>query len=150
METSEQEFKLMCYSSGVGVERIADALGTTTETLYKKLNPNAERNVLNYREFKLGMAVCNSRKPLEALCQEFGGLFLPLDAYQKDASDVQMLDQITQLWLANGEFGREVHNSLADFVLTKDELDRCKARGYAIVREVMGTLSRLESMVTPG
>ena len=131
-----------------GSESLAPRLGMSAAILRNKVNPNNCTHHLTLAEADRLTGITGDLRIAHALAGAHGAVVMPLgDA--EDASDMAVLEVIVGLWSRSGLLGTEVHGALADNVLTGVELGRIRDAAYALQRQVLGLIDRLEAMAEP-
>jgi len=132
-----------------GSESLAPRMGMSAAVLRNKVNPHNTTHHLTVAEADRVTGITGDMRIVHALAGAHGAVVMPLgDA--EDASDMAVLEVIAALWSRSGALGTEVHGALADNVLTDVELERIRAAAYALQRQVLGLIGRLEDMAQPG
>lgn len=118
--TVSQAVQLTVETAG-GAKRVAEKMGVGHQVLLNKVNPNNKTHHLNLAETVKMMQVTGDTRILEALANEFGGLYVPL-AIPSSVSPNLVGDLATM----SAEFGalmREVAEDLADGAISDNELE---------------------------
>ncbi|MGV7210477.1 phage regulatory CII family protein [Oxalobacteraceae bacterium A2-2] len=128
-----------------GIETLAVRMGLGAQLLRNKVNANVSTNYLNPLELQALLQLTGDMSVLHALAREVGHVCIPIQA-EAAASDVAILELVTQVWSASGEVGTEVHATLADGIVEQHEIERVKAAVYRVNRALADMVSRLEGM----
>ncbi|MBV2138557.1 MAG: hypothetical protein KUF79_17255 [Candidatus Thiodiazotropha sp. (ex Ctena orbiculata)] len=103
-----------------GIPGMADRLAKKHQTLLNKLNPIDDHAEPKLSEFVLIMRDAKSTRPLEILCQMFGGSFVTRS--DKKASSV--LSALLKSINEHADITRVYETSMADGVLSPSERQR--------------------------
>ena len=137
-----------------GCESLAPRLKTlegkpmSPAVLRGKVNPNSHTNVLSLREGDNIMALAGDYRILHALAANHCHVCIKVDA-DTPASDLAVLELVTQVWSANGNVGVAVDATLADGRVEHSELERVRAAIYRTQQAMQAMLARLEQMAEP-
>lgn len=82
---------------------------------------------------------------VEAVCAEFGGIFVPLP--EGAAGDDDVLDDYLDIVKHFGDLSKEFMEAREDGVIERSEFEAMRVRGRRSVRAVLHFLVELESMV---
>ena len=133
-----------------GVVALAAALSTPDH----KLNEQVLRNQLSGNTGHLLslvraeeiMDLCDSDDLAHAAARQRGGVFMKLPTSDKPCGDMAVLEMIAQLWEANGDVGRAVHQTLADGRVDHSEIREVRLAVYRVQSSLIEMLRRLEDM----
>jgi hypothetical protein len=117
--TISQAVQLTVETAG-GAKQVAEQMGVGHQVLLNKVNPNNKTHHLNLAEAVKMMQVTSDTRILEALANEFGGLYIPIALTSSAAPNL-----IGDLATMSAEFGalmREVAEDLADGAISDNEL----------------------------
>ena len=133
------------HGAAGGVEALAIRMGLRAQILRNKANPNSTTNYLSPIELESLMALTGDHAVLHALARNHGYICIKA---QEDvtASDMAILELVTQVWSASGVVGAEVHAVLADGVVEKHELPRVETAIYCVVQALNEMAARLKGM----
>ena len=133
------------HGAAGGVEALAVRMGLRPQILRNKANPNSTTNYLSPVELDKVMALTGDHALLHALARNHGYICIRA---QDDvaASDMAILELVTQVWSASGVVGAEVHAVLVDGVVEKHEVQRVETAIYAVVQALNEMAARLKGM----
>lgn len=124
-----------------GAEALAPRLGgkLAASSLRKMADPNQETHGWSLRRFDMLIAVADKR-PLEALCQQHGGMFLPLGE-QIDGAPAPLLKRLHKLASEFSDLPRAIEAALKrDGQISDNELKRIEREGAELVSAVAAVL----------
>lgn len=127
-----------------GCEALAVRMGYTAGLLRNKANPNSTTNVMTMDDASRAMDITGNYSVLHALAREHGFVCTKLD--QPVASDVALLDTVTNIWAKLGELGRQVHEAVADGRIDRTEANSIESAAFTAVRPIMELLARVNGM----
>jgi hypothetical protein len=127
-----------------GCEALAVRMGYTAGLLRNKANPNSTTNVMTMDDASRAMDITGDYSVLHALAREHGFVCTKLD--QPVASDVALLDTVTNIWAKLGELGRQVHEAVADGRIDRTEANSIESAAFTAVRPIMELLARVNGM----
>ena len=131
-----------------GAAALAPRMGMTATLLRNKACPTNKSNVINLDDADLLMELTGDHGVLHALAQSHGHVAVKVEE-AATASDIAVLELVTQVWSANGEVGAEVHRTLADGIVEPHEVERVRAAVYRTQKALMEVVARLDGMVEP-
>lgn len=134
-----------------GIEAIAGALSAPDHKVNAQILRNQlignERHNLDIGRAEIIMDLCNSDALAHAAAQQRGGVFVKLPAEDElPASDLAVLELVTQIWRANGDVGRAIDEILADHRVEKSELPKIRSAVNKEITALQAVLVRLEGM----
>lgn len=124
-----------------GVPAVAGAMGWNPRTLQNKLNPTQETHKLTAIEVEGILALTHDARILDAVCAQYGAVWIDLQGLGGDAGDMAMLDNITETVTRVGDLSRKVQESLADGRVDADEM---RALETAVMRLTQAGFAVLE------
>jgi hypothetical protein len=128
-----------------GVEALAIRLGMSAQILRNKALPSNTSNKVHLEEADRVMALTGDYEVLHALARNHG--FVCVKVHEDaTASDLAVLELVAQVWVANGEVGREVHMTLEDGVVNASEVDRVETAVYRVNQSLSQMVARLKGM----
>lgn len=110
-----------------GIEKkwalLASHLGMSEGMLRNKVAPEKEdkRHYLTLAEALEMVNGSGNRALLHAICNEFGGEFLPYPG-MTDGSDNELLSRYTMMMRELGQFSNDIHVSLSDGKISSEEI----------------------------
>jgi hypothetical protein len=131
-----------------GCEALAVRLGMSAAILRNKANVRHETNKPMLDDVDRVMAITGDHRVLHALAQNHGYVCVKMGEHT-DASDVAVLELVTQVWTTNGEVGAEVNRTLADGKVDAAEVKRVRAAVYRAQRALEEVVARLDGMAEP-
>lgn len=129
-----------------GCEALAVRLNMSPAVLRNKANPNTIANRVTLEDADRVMGLTGNCAVLDALAANHGRVCIKVDD-AATASDIAVLELVTQVWSANGEVGAEVHRTLADGVVEPHEVDRVRAAVYRTQKALLEVVARLDGMI---
>jgi len=127
-----------------GCEALAVRLGYTAGLLRNKANPNSTTNVLTMDDASRVMELTGCHDVLHALARQHGFVCTKID--EQPASDMAVLESVTDIWKSLGEVGTQVHTALADGRIDQHEVRNIEKAIYVSIRPMMELLARLNGM----
>lgn len=137
-------FHKTVHSFPGGVEALAPRLGYTAGLLRNKANPNSQTNVLTMDDASRVMEISSDYATLHALAEAHGFVLTKID--EQPATDMGVLESVTDIWQHLGSLGTEVHKALADGRVDQREVKSIEAAIFTTMRPMMSLLSRLNGM----
>lgn len=133
-----------------GVEALAPQLSTSEHKVNPQILRNqlagVDRHCLSIATAEAIVDICNSDELAHAAAKQRGGVFVKLPANGEVASDMAVLELVTHVWMANGDVGRAVDQTLADGRVEQAEISNVRNAIYQVQRAMLEMLSRLERM----
>lgn len=127
-----------------GCEALAVRLGYTAGLLRNKANPNSTTNVLTMDDASRVMEITQNYDVLHALARQHGFVCTKVD--EQPASDMAVLESVTDIWQCLGQVGTQVHTALADGRIDRREVQSIEKAIYVTFRPMMELLARLNGM----
>ena len=128
-----------------GCEALAVRLGMSSAILRNKANVNSVTNKPMLDDADRIMGITGDHRILHALAMNHGYVCVEVQA-SATASDMAVLEMITQVWSANGDVGAEVNRALADGRVEPHEIALIRAAVYRTQRALEEMLARLAGM----
>lgn len=130
-----------------GIARAARDADMAESTLYNKLNAECPTHRLTFSEFRelAHPERCASTAPIQALCNEFGGVFVRT-APAVGASAGALAGQLAGIAKEFSEFLGEVSSSAGDGVITDAELARTEKEYYELAAVGAETIARMRAL----
>jgi hypothetical protein len=128
-----------------GCEALAQRLGMSPQILRNKVNPNSTSNTASLEDADRIMAITGDHAVLHALARSHGYVCVRVEE-NATASDMAVLELVTQVWSASGTVGAEVHATLADGIVEPHEIQRVEAAVYRVNRALADMVARLRGM----
>lgn len=126
-----------------GVAAVAAIIGCKASTLQNKLNPTQTTHKLLASEAEGILQLTSDARIMDAVCAQHGGaVWVNLGRVNGTASDMAMLDNITELVKRVGDLSARVHESLADGVVDRDELARLETATLRLTQSAFQVLER--------
>lgn len=141
---AEDAFHAAVHNQPGGCQVVAVRLGRDYTVWKNMVNPQCDSNHLRVRDFILGMEVMGDHSALHALNAQFGYVATKID--QQPASDMAVLESVTDIWAKLGAVGGQVHAALADGKVDQHEVKHIEAAIYTAIRPMMELLNRLNGM----
>ncbi|MBY0237882.1 MAG: phage regulatory CII family protein [Burkholderiaceae bacterium] len=144
MNISDAFYKAVHGAVG-GCEALAVRMGMSAAVLRNKANPNAAGNVVTLQDADRVMAMTGDHGVLHALAANHGYVCVRVgDSVQ--ASDMAVLEIVTQVWAANGNLGLAVNEALADGRIERYEVERIRTLVFNADRALHELVARLDGM----
>lgn len=128
-----------------GCEALAARLGVSAGVLRNKANPNADYHKPTLTDADRVIGLTGNPAVLHALAANHGYVCIPVQT-DAAASDIAILELVTQVWSASGTVGAEVHATLADGIVERHEIQRVEEAVYRVNRALADMVSRLRGM----
>ncbi|OBV37706.1 phage regulatory CII family protein [Janthinobacterium psychrotolerans] len=128
-----------------GCEALAVRLGMSAAVLRNKANPNAAANKPMLEEVDRIMGITSDHQILHALARNHGYVCVKVDD-TSTASDMAVLELVTQVWSTQGEVGAEISAVLADGRVERHELPGVRAKVFRAHRALQDLTARLDGM----
>lgn len=129
-----------------GSESLGPRVGISPAVLRNKVNPNNDTHHLTYSEAQRLVDMTNDDRMLRAWANARGYLLVKAPDACSIESDMSVLEQMAGLMVANGAFGQEVYNALADGGVDRAELARIEQAGRGVMTAVAEVKQRLKGM----
>ena len=127
-----------------GCEALAMRMGYTAGLLRNKANPNSTTNVMTMDDASRVMELTEDYAVLHALARRHGFVCTKIDA--QPASDMAVLESVTDIWGSLGQVGTLVHTALADGRIDANEVQHIEKAIFVSIRPMMELLARLNGM----
>lgn len=128
-----------------GITGAAKMIGRSAGVLHNKFSESMPHYEITVREALAIAQAINCRAFAEAVCEQFGGTFLPLPPGR--AADDDVLQAYLEIIQQMGDLSREFTEARADGIIEPDEFRSLTLRGHRTVASIMRLLNELESMV---
>jgi hypothetical protein len=128
-----------------GLKSLAESLGMSADVLRNKADIRKEHNKPLLVDVDRVMGLTGDYRILHALASNHGHVCVKLDP-DAPASDLAILELVTQVWTSNGDVGSAVHQTLADGRVEKKELAKVRQAIYRTQQALNEMLMRLEGM----
>lgn len=128
-----------------GCEALAVRMGMSAAVLRNKANPNAVANIVGLLDVDRVMSLTGDHGVLHALAKSHGYVCVRVGD-DIVASDLALLEIVTQVWTANGAVGASVHEALADGRIEASEVARVKDQVFRATRVLHELVARMEGM----
>jgi len=129
-----------------GSESLGPRVAISPAVLRNKVNPNNDTHHLTFAEAQKISALTADHRMLQAWARAEGYLLVKAPDSCKTESDMSVLEQMAGLMVANGAFGQEVYNALADGRVDHLEVGRVEQAGRSVMTAVAEVKQRLEGM----
>lgn len=127
-----------------GCEALAVRMGYTAGLLRNKANPNSTTNVLTMDDASRVMELTEDYTVLHALARRHGFVCAKIES--QPASDMAVLESVTDIWQKLGQLGTQVHSALSDGQVDRDEVQHIEKAIFVSIRPMMELLARLNGM----
>lgn len=128
-----------------GCEALAIRLGMSAAVLRNKANVHSATNKPMLDDVDRAMGITGDHRVLHALAQNHGYVCFRMGE-EATASDMAVLELVTQVWTTNGEVGSEVNRTLADGRVDRAEVERVRAAVYRAQQALLEVVARLDGM----
>lgn len=132
-----------------GAESLAPRMGLASSTLQSMASPKIPTHGWSLRRFRQVIALADDLRPLHALCEEFGGVFIQTAGF-KGLSDTALLETMTKLGKEFGDVCQAMHAALADSKVSEREVAEFRQQLYELNQAGAEALNRLEQLKAPG
>lgn len=122
-------------------QALAPRMGLQPTTLLNMANPRETTHGWSLRRFRDLLAFTGDRRPLDALCAENGGVFVPVP--KAVGAEQDLLATVTRLGKEFGDVCASLNAALADGRVTPRELDDFRQQVYEMNQVAAG----LEALV---
>ncbi|WP_299076428.1 phage regulatory CII family protein [uncultured Paraglaciecola sp.] len=130
-----------------GAVSLAPRVGIASpRVLDNKVNPNSDTHKLTLKEACKIIRLTNDLRILKAMAEEASHLLVPLVPFD-GVSDTALLETFTRLMKEFGEFSAVFHDSLADGVITREEIDRLRGELRDVNSAAEEMINRAETLV---
>lgn len=127
-----------------GCESLAPRMGMSAQVLRNKANPNSTTNKPTLDDADRLMGIAGDHRIMHALAQNHGYVCTKID--EQPASDMAVLESVTDIWQHLGALGSEVHKAMADGRIEQHEVKAIEAAAFTMFRPVMQLLARVNGM----
>lgn len=128
-----------------GCEALAVRLNMSAAVLRNKANPTCAGNKVTLEDADRVMGLTGDHGVLHALAKSHGFVCVKVED-TATASDMAVLELVTQVWSTNGEVGAEINRTLADGIVEAHEVERVRAAVYRTQRALLEVVARLDGM----
>jgi hypothetical protein len=137
-------FHQTVHNAPGGCAALAVRLGMSPAILRNKANPNSNVNVVTIDDIDRVMAMTEDFSVLHALAANHGFVCAKVD--ESGASDMAVLESVTDIWAKLGALGSQVHAALSDGKVDHGEVQGIETAVYTAIRPMMELLNRLNGM----
>ncbi len=127
-----------------GSESLAPRLGMSSAVLNSKVNPRTTTHHLSLVEAYRVMDLTGDHRMLHDLAHTLGYVLTPVAPEVQ--ADETVMGLVLDLHAAHGELSRELHDALADEVLTPNELNEVAKDAHGSVHAILTLLRKLRAM----
>ena len=129
-----------------GAPSLAPRMGLSHKTLENMADPCQETHGWPLRRMVQAMQFTKDLRPLEALCELFGGMFVPTGEAHH-LSNAQLLKSMQRFAAEFGDIPRAIEDALAnDGKISANELKRIEQEGMELVQAWSVVLSRVREL----
>jgi len=136
----------MCHRYPGGIELLAQRMRLSRSMLNGMANPNDGTHNWSLVQFREAMHFANDTAPLEALCTEFDGVFVPMPKAAGRGFD-KVFEELAALAKEFGDIPREVMAGLQDGRLQPKEYARIETEVMELQQKAAELLLVLKPMV---
>ena len=139
----EDAIHLAVMSHPGGADALAPRMALGAQTLRNMANPNNRTtHGWSLRRFRELLAFTGDTRPLQALCEEQGGLFVPMPSISSSQAD--LLKAMQHMAAEFGDVPRAIEDALqGDGKISGNELGRIELQ----ILELVQTAARLQGVV---
>lgn len=112
-----------------GAPALSPRMKLATSTLLSMANPNCESHDWPLKRFEQAMALTGDIRPLEALCQEFGGVFVSIGRFDH-LPPGRVLKEAQHLSKEFGDVSVQLAEILKDGSVTPREVEQLRRQVY--------------------
>jgi uncharacterized membrane protein YheB (UPF0754 family) len=127
-----------------GVEALADRMRKCGDTLRKKVLPTNNTHELTVKELRLIVDYCNTDKIAEAFANDCGLMCIKKPDFE-NVSDKAFMDLFLDIQKKQGEWAREISESMESGDIDYDEFLRIKDQAYKYIAAILEATGRLGS-----
>jgi hypothetical protein len=138
-------FHLTVHEAPGGCEALAVRLGMSAAVLRNKANPHSVTNKPMLDDVDRAMGITGDHRVLHALAANHGYVCVRMGE-DVSASDMAVLELVTQVWTTNGEVGAEINKALADGKVTAREVGWIRDAVKKAERALEEVVARLAGM----
>lgn len=141
----QDAFYFMVRNYPGGAEALAPRMKMSPSVLRNKADTKKTCNIPSLDDADTGMALTGDYGVLHALAQNHGHVCLKVET-DAPASDLAVLELVTQVWRSNGEVGRSVDDVLADHRVERRELPKIRDAIYREMQNLELLYKKIEGM----
>ncbi len=145
--TTEQACYHAVHDYPGGVAGVAGVYGWSANTLQNKLNPTQNTHKLSALDAETILELTKDGRILDAMCSRFGAIWIDLRKVSGVASDMAMLDNVTDLVTKVGELTSTISKSLDDGVVKPDEARELEACTLRLTQAAYTVLERAKQFM---
>jgi hypothetical protein len=128
-----------------GAPALAPRMGLAASTLLSMANPNCTSHEWPLKRFTQAMVFAEDVRPLEALCVQFGGVFVPMGQFG-DLAPARVLKQAARLAKEFGDVPVRLAQILADGRVSPRELADLRSEVYEMQQAAAGLVKVIEQI----
>lgn len=129
-----------------GSESLGPLVGISPAVLRNKVNPNNDTHHLTFTEARRIADMTGDFRMLKAWAHEAGFLLVKAPETCTNECDMSVLEQMAGFMVACGGFGAEIHASLADGKITREEINKVEDKAREVMRSAAEIKQRMEGM----
>lgn len=129
-----------------GSETLGPLVGVSPAVLRNKVNVNNTTHHLTFAEARRITDMTGDFRMLKAWAHESGFLLVKAPDTCTTECDMSVLEKMAGFMVACGSFGQEIHASLADGKVTKDEIEKVEGRAREVMTAAAEIKQRMEGM----
>lgn len=141
---AKDAFHQTVHAAPGGCAALAVRLNMSPTILRNKANPNNPANVVTIDDVDRVMELTGDYSVLHALARQHGFVCTKID--EQPASDMAVLESVTDIWQSLGQVGTQVHTALADGRIDRHEVQSIEKAIFISIRPMMELLARLNGM----
>lgn len=141
---AKDAFHQTVHNAPGGCVALAARLGMSATILRNKANPNNDVNVVTIDDIERVMSLTGDYSVLHALAETHGFVLTKLE--DQPASDMGVLENVTDIWQRLGDVANEVHKTLEDGRVEPHEVVAVRASVFRAFRPMLQLIERLDSM----
>lgn len=120
----------------IGMDRMAEMLGTSANRLRKKLNPNDESHPLTMREFFLICQMTHNSKPVQEMAASLGLVCIQSPSAELDTKQICFMDLMLELGKSKGDVCAELAVALGDGRICAKDVHAIRSALYEMKKDI--------------
>lgn len=128
------------HDYGGGVAALAPRMKVAPATLYSMANPRITTHTWSLRQFRELLTFSGDMRPLHALCEENGGVFVPMGRFSESTLP-ELYRAVHNMARELGDVTREIDESTVDGRISLREAQRIHQQVFELI-EAATALSR--------
>lgn len=141
---AKDAFHQTVHNAPGGCVALAARMDMSPTILRNKANPNNNVNVVTIDDIERVMSLTGDYSVLYALAEAHGFVLTKLE--EQPASDMGVLENVTDIWQRLGDVANEVHKTLEDGRVEPHEVVAVRRSVFRAFRPMMQLIERLDGM----